>query len=242
MLCQIYILCAHSDIATKPAWKGGEEQGTTFFLFYLFFSKNHFGGTYEKTFLLKGIIINEKFCVFVTLHLYRTDFKAFPLFAEKPPKLPLFSDTAHLFSFLNVYSSRNQSSRGRDVHVSIIKTSNRSAIFVMLPLCKKNNTYLYSSWDHSIPQDLQSYSYFFFPITMTQTSLKSMAFAEVKPRVKARASQVSSCKLRNALENIAQKQMRERMILIWATSCCTSQIFNSEHHPDPNSGFGGSNW
>lgn len=81
----------------------------------------------------------------------------------------------------------------------------------------------------------------FFPITMTQTSLKSMAFAQVKPRVKARASQVSSCKLRNALENTAQKRMRERMLLIWATSCCTSQIFNTEHHPDPNSGFGSSN-
>lgn len=88
--------------------------------------------------------MNEKFCVLVTLHSYRTDFKAFPLFAEKPPKLLPFSDMAYLLSLLNVYSSINQSSRETDVYVSIIKTSNRSAIFLMLSLCKKPNTFLYS--------------------------------------------------------------------------------------------------
>lgn len=58
-----------------------------------------------------------KFCVLVTMHFYRIYFKAFPFFAEMPPKLLSFSVRPYLFLLLNVYSSINQSSREIDVHV-----------------------------------------------------------------------------------------------------------------------------
>lgn len=59
--------------------------------------------------------MNEKFCVAVALHLYRIEFKAFPLFSVKPPKHLPFSDTPYLFSLLNVYSSKNQSSKKNNI-------------------------------------------------------------------------------------------------------------------------------
>jgi len=145
-----------------------------------------------------------KFCVLVTPHLYRTDFKAFPLFAEKPPKLLPFSDILYLFSLLSAYFSKNQSTREIDVYVSIIKTSSRSAISVMLSLCKKNNTIcLYSPFylklfHPSVSPELQLFFFFLIlyagvrsPTATTQSLLKSMAFAQIQPRAKARVSQIT---------------------------------------------------
>lgn len=148
-----------------------------------------------------------KFCVLVTMHFYRTYFKAFPFFAEMPPKLLPFSVTPYLFLLLNVYSSINQSSREIDVHVFIIKTSNRSAIFVMLSLSKKNNnTFPYSPFYLRLFHPSVSPKLFFFfspfpsgirsPIPTTQTLLKPMTFSQVQPTVKAILSipmEISKC-------------------------------------------------
>lgn len=148
-----------------------------------------------------------KFCVLVTMHFYRTYFKAFPFFAEMPPKRLSFSVTPYLFLLLNVYSSINQSSREIDVHVFIIKTSNRSAIFVMLSLSKKNNnTFPYSPFYLRLfhPSVSPKLQLFFFPFSIwkkisnstTQTSLKPMAFAQVQPTVKVILSiptEISKC-------------------------------------------------
>lgn len=89
---------------------------------------------------MKGIVM--KFCVLVTMHFYRTYFKAFPFFAEMRPKLLSFSVMPYLFLLLNVYSSINQSSREIDVYLLSKQVTGQLSLSCFHS--KKNNIFPYA--------------------------------------------------------------------------------------------------
>lgn len=141
------------------------------------------------------------------MHFYRTYFKAFPFFAEVPPKLRSFSVMPYLFLLLTVYSSINQSSREIDVHVFIIKTTGQLSLSWFHS--KKNNIIPYAAsylelFYPSVSLRKKSSSFFILifpsgirsPNPKIRTSLKQKAFAQVQPTVKAILSipmEISKC-------------------------------------------------